>query len=395
MDQEHNHVLTLKASECGTQTGCNFCAPTIFNESYDVDERALDAFSVQLDDQIVPAKTFLDDEKERHPPVEEGLSKSIDGLPAKVQRNDTVAPALRPDQLRPREQSSLFAFEHEEKNQPEVQRTTGESVEAVLNAADREISDLSDVNGQGTTIFIDHREGRSTLPGYLQGLGFQIRLTQLPCGDIRLSERVLIERKSARDLLDSVKSGRLLHQCRSLQASAHRPLLLVETGSEGNYSVHPNAVLGALAHITLDLGVPVMMVKGPLEAAHFLGVAVKREHDALQRLHNFVNAEPSIEVNVNAAVAVAKREIQSLAEQPDQQHPWLDNRHEHLERCFDHTVSPLANGDNDLLELFAAYSPDIGRLFSATSESIRATTGCSETLAARAIAALNTDITSR
>ena len=365
------------------------------NESYDVDERALDAFSVQLDDQIVSAKTFLDDEKERHPPVEEGLSKSIDELPAKVQRNDAVAPALRPDQLRPREQSSLFAFEHEEKTQPDVQRTTGKSVEAVLNAADREISDLSDVNGQGTTIFIDHREGRSTLPGYLQGLGFQIRLTQLPCGDIRLSERVLIERKSARDLLDSVKSGRLLHQCRSLQASAHRPLLLVETGSEGNYSVHPNAVLGALAHITLDLGVPVMMVKGPLEAAHFLGVAAKREHDALQRLHNFVNAEPSIEVNVNAAVAVAKREIQSLAEQPDQQHPWLDNRHEHLERCFDHTVSPLANGDSDLLELFAAYSPDIGGLLSATSESIRATTGCSETLAARAIAALNTDITSR
>jgi hypothetical protein len=37
LDQEHNHILTLKASECGTQTGCNFCAPTIFNESYDVE----------------------------------------------------------------------------------------------------------------------------------------------------------------------------------------------------------------------------------------------------------------------------------------------------------------------------------------------------------------------
>ena len=365
------------------------------NESFDVDEHALDAFSVQMDDRTTAAKAFLHGELERYPPVDEASKNSIEKRTATAPRNETVAPPLRPDQLRPREQSSLFAFEHEEEHQPDGQRITPASVEAVLNAADREINQLNEVNGDGAIIHIDHREGRSTLPGYLQGLGFRIRLTQLPCGDIRLSERILVERKSARDLLESVKSGRLLHQCRSLQASAQRPLLLIETGGEGTYSVHPNAVLGALAHITLDLGVPVMMVKGPLEAAHFLGVAAKREHDALQRLHEFVTATPSDEAKVSAAIAVAKREVESLAEQPHQHHPWLDNRREHLERCFDHTVSPLADGDLDVLGLFAAYSPDIGGLLSATPDGMVAKTGCSQALAARAIEALNRDITSQ
>ena len=365
------------------------------NETFDVDAHALDAFSVQLDDRTTPAKAFLDGELERYPPVDEVPSISIERSVRSSPRNETVAPPLRPDQLRPREQSSLFAFELEEENQPDGQRITPASMDAVLNAADREISELNEVNGEGNTIHIDHREGRSTLPSYLQGLGFHTRLTQLPCGDIRLSERILIERKSARDLLESIKSGRLLHQCRSLQASAQRPLLLIETGGEGTYSVHPNAVLGALAHITLDLGVPVMMVKGPLEAAHFLGVAAKREHDALQRLHEFVSTTPSNEAKVSAAVAVAKREVEALAEQPHQHHPWLDNRREHLERCFDHTVSPLAEGDHDLLGLFAAYSPDIGGLLSATPDGMVAKTGCSQALAARAIKALNRDITSQ
>ena len=40
--------------------------------------------------------------------------------------------------------------------------------------------------------------------------------------------RVLIERKTARDLVDSLIDGRLIHQARRLHAAAPRPLLIVE-----------------------------------------------------------------------------------------------------------------------------------------------------------------------
>ena len=363
------------------------------NEAYDVDEHALGAFEVQTETELVPAKAYLEAEIELNPPAEVVMDNSIEKMKAEQVRNDTVAEPLRPDQLRHREQSSLFAFV--EDLGAEAMRTTPQAIEAVLNAADRAIVDLSDVKGCGKTVIIDHREGRSTLPGYLQGLGFETRLTQLPYGDVRLSERVLIERKTARDLLESIKSGRLLHQCRSLRASAHRPLLLVETGSEGGYSIHPNAVLGALAHITLELGIPVMMVKGPLEAAHFIAVAAKREHDALDRLHGLLNADQRTEPALKAAVAVAKQEVLALTEAPDAKHPWLDNRREHLERCFHHTVSPLANGDEEILQLFAAYAPDVGGLLSATVDTLVMKTACSVKLAQRAVAALHQDVMNR
>ena len=270
-----------------------------------------------------------------------------------------------------------------------------QAVEAVLNAADQEIVKLNEIDGRQNLILIDHREGRSTLPGYLQGLGFQTQLTQLPCGDVRLSERVLIERKTARDLLESLKTGRLLHQCRSLKVSAQRPLLLVETGGEGAYSVHPNAVLGALAHITLDLGLPVMMVKGPLEAAHFIGVAAQREHDAIERLHAFVSSDVLEGNSLREAMSVAQREISSLVERPDEQHPWLDDRLQHLKRCYQHTLGPLYDSEPELKPAFDAYAPDLGRLFATNAREMMALSGCTEAVAKRAMAALHAGIKTR
>lgn len=42
VDADGAPLYTLRASDCGSQTGCNFCAPTCFNQSYDVDVFAPD-----------------------------------------------------------------------------------------------------------------------------------------------------------------------------------------------------------------------------------------------------------------------------------------------------------------------------------------------------------------
>ena len=363
------------------------------NEAFDVRDGALDHFSVDVNGQTMSAEAFLSSKtRELAVPTTEPLN-SIEEVQPRSNSSNNIAEPLRPDQIRPQAQSSLFSFEETTDKTEFI--ATEEAMESALRAADDEIVQVSDVDGQARTVYIDHRESRSTLPGYLQGLGFQTVFTHLPVGDVRLSERVLIERKTARDLLDSIKSGRLLRQCRHLKTGSSRTLLLIETGGESQYSVHPNAVLGALAHITLDLGIPVMSVKGPLEAAHFIALAAQRENAALDRLHEFVTKEEKTGSDVRKLVAIAQHELMAIVDEPDERHPWLDTRREHLVRCYDHCVQPLVQNDTAHAQVLQAYSPNLGRLLTATVSDMVEMCGCSQKEAETVYEALRGDFMSR
>ena len=261
-------------------------------------------------------------------------------------------------------------------------------IQAVLNAATTEMTAMNTTNATDKTIQIDHREVNSTLPAYLHGLGFNTEITQLPHGDLRLSSRILIERKTVRDLLASIKNGRLLSQCHALKASAPRPLLLIETGGDEQYALHPNAVLGALAHITLDLGIPVMMTKNAQESAHFVAIAAKREHDLLEELHTYLSTQQASQQEWRPALDAISKELEHLEEDPNGDHPWMDTMVEHLHRCFHHTVGQYTQ-DNDILEVMKHFSPDLGALLIASTKTVVAVSGCDEQSAQRVVDALN------
>ena len=112
-------------------------------------------------------------------------------------------------------------------------------------------------------------------------------MEQLPVGDIIIGDRIIIERKTTRDLLDSLVDGRLLSQCRRLYYSATRPLLIIEgVDIFDTRAVHPNAVQGALSWITLDLGLSVMMTRSTLETALFISMTAKREEKFLKDIES-------------------------------------------------------------------------------------------------------------
>ena len=369
-----------------------------FKELFDTSSATLSHFSVTESDETIPAKAFLDREVSLNPDsIEEVLA------PVRTEREASnvhrTAPPLTPQQRRPKEQMGLDHFDKGNASQPaevSVQTPTYSSIQlqAVLNAAANEISGLNTVGATGQAIQIDHREVNSTLPAYLQGLGLDVQLTQLPHGDIRLSSRVLIERKTARDLLASIKNGRLLSQCHALKVSASRPLLLVETGGDEHYALHPNAVLGALAHITLDLGIPVMMTKNAEESAHFVAVAAKREHDMLEALHDYLRTHQASEDEWRPALEAIAGELEQIEDDPGAAHPWMDSRIEHLNRCFSHAVGECTQ-DEAVLEVMQHFSPDLGALLVASKQCIAEVSGCSGSMAQRVVDALNQPFKSR
>ena len=152
----------------------------------------------------------------------------------------------------------------------------------VAGAAIAEVDSYTLANRVDGLIVVDHREGESTLPASLKLFGHEVSIQSLPVGDVRISDRILIERKSARDLIDSLIDGRLYNQARRLARAAPRPLIIIESTQTNR--VHPNAVNGAMAWLTLDLGIPVVMTGSTEETARFISIAAKREARMLDLL---------------------------------------------------------------------------------------------------------------
>ena len=131
--------------------------------------------------------------------------------------------------------------------------------------------------GKNVRIYVDSRELRSGVPKALRELGAEIDVVTLDVADYVLSEDVGVERKSANDFIQSIIDGRLFEQAKRLTEAYRRPLILVEGELYGVRNVHPNAIRGAVAALTLDLGIPVIFTRDQDETAQYLLLIAKRE----------------------------------------------------------------------------------------------------------------------
>ncbi|HET6399419.1 MAG TPA: ERCC4 domain-containing protein, partial [Candidatus Thermoplasmatota archaeon] len=129
----------------------------------------------------------------------------------------------------------------------------------------------------------DHREQSGAVVRGLHALGVRLEARQLEVGDFVLSDRVVAERKSMRDFVDSLVDGRLFPQLRSLKAYP-RPLLVLEGDSLlGHRNLSAEALYGALASVTVDYGIPVLQARDGAETARLLAAIAKREQSGAER----------------------------------------------------------------------------------------------------------------
>ena len=106
-------------------------------------------------------------------------------------------------------------------------------------------------------------------------------IVRLQYGDYSIGDRLLIERKTARDFVDSLIERDLLGQLRTMAAEVWKPLLIIEGRSlYTERNIHENAIRGALAAITVDLGIPVLFTDDEEDTAKLLVVIARRESDA-------------------------------------------------------------------------------------------------------------------
>ncbi|NOZ80281.1 MAG: DEAD/DEAH box helicase [DPANN group archaeon] len=134
-------------------------------------------------------------------------------------------------------------------------------------------------------VYADDREKGSNVIKELINLGVRIALKRLDAADYVLSSRVAVEFKTVQDFVDSLLDGRLLQQVKTLKQTYERPLVLVQ-GIEDIYSarnIHPNAIRGMIAAITVSFGVPILYTKTAKDTAAQLFIIASREQEQLSR----------------------------------------------------------------------------------------------------------------
>ncbi|MBI2578723.1 MAG: hypothetical protein HYW26_03360 [Candidatus Aenigmarchaeota archaeon] len=128
-------------------------------------------------------------------------------------------------------------------------------------------------------IYADNHQAETKVTAILKNR-CEVREKKLNAADYVLSKNVACERKTGSDFLQSLIDGRLFTQLTELKDRYKTPILLIEGDIDlENRNIHPNAVRGALASITVDLGVPVFWTKSQLESAEMLFTIAKREQN--------------------------------------------------------------------------------------------------------------------
>ncbi|MDR3102568.1 MAG: DEAD/DEAH box helicase [Methanocalculaceae archaeon] len=167
-----------------------------------------------------------------------------------------------------------------------VPQTAPDPVNPQLTLADAVIctaasSAFSDSAAERPAVVIDNREMSSKVAEHLSNLGAKITLTALATGDYAIGDRVLVERKTVQDFMDTLVDRDLFGQIRELAESAMRPVLIVEGGSIADLydlrNIHPNAIRNALASIAVDFDVSLVFTKDAGETADILYAFARRE----------------------------------------------------------------------------------------------------------------------
>ena len=146
---------------------------------------------------------------------------------------------------------------------------------------------VAEPDGETVEIVADQRELDSHIARDLSTRdGIETRLETLEVGDYVLSDRVVVERKSVEDFLDTLVGGdrSMFEQVGAAARYYARPVVIIE--GERLYearNVHPNAIRGALASLAVDFGASVMQTEDEDETADLLEVIATREQETDDR----------------------------------------------------------------------------------------------------------------
>lgn len=160
-----------------------------------------------------------------------------------------------------------------------LEELNSNAIERMENEKRVKVLDPTPKKEELPVVFADTREGNSKVIRHLSEMEIDVKVQAMAVGDYQVSDEVVIERKTARDFVDSIVDKRLFKQARSLMEEFKRPLIILEGDDLYNGMINPNAIRGSIASIALDFGISIIPTRNAQDTAAMIKRIAIREQN--------------------------------------------------------------------------------------------------------------------
>lgn len=158
-----------------------------------------------------------------------------------------------------------------------LEELNSNAIERMENEKRVKVLDPTPKKEELPVVFADTREGNSKVIRHLSEMEIDVKVQAMAVGDYQVSDEVVIERKTAKDFVDSIIDKRLFKQARSLMEEFKRPLIILEGDDLYNGMINPNAIRGSIASIALDFGISIIPTRNAQDTAAMIKRIAIRE----------------------------------------------------------------------------------------------------------------------
>lgn len=158
-----------------------------------------------------------------------------------------------------------------------LEELNSNAIERMENEKRVKVLDPTPKKEELPVVFADTREGNSKVIRHLSEMEIDVKVQAMAVGDYQVSDEVVIERKTAKDFVDSIVDKRLFKQARSLMEEFKRPLIILEGDDLYNGMINPNAIRGSIASIALEFGISIIPTRNAQDTAAMIKRIAIRE----------------------------------------------------------------------------------------------------------------------
>lgn len=148
---------------------------------------------------------------------------------------------------------------------------------------DKILDSIVETPNDELVVYVDSREGNSSVIRALDTIGVKVKINTMSVADYQVSEEVAIERKTAKDFVDSIVDKRLFKQARAMMEEFKKPIMILEGDDFYTGFINPNAIRGSIASIALDFGISIIPTRNSEDTAAMIKRIAMREQKGEKR----------------------------------------------------------------------------------------------------------------